>query len=220
MATSLGVSRTVVVSCLRDMGLRPRTGREANLIRMAALTPGERRALARAANEKVRNTGRQEEVRHRAAVTRQRNRSHVGRFEPEVAEHLEAHGLELVPQYAWRRYNLDFFIPARRVAVEIHCSGLRPVFINTAAQKTMELLCAGISLAECWIQTSRSETASPTMLEQLVAFIDVARPLPSGLGEYRVIRGRGDVDPISQSYLDDMADVAVRYRRLQSGGVE
>ena len=48
--------------------------------------------------------------------------------------------------------------------------------------------------------------------------LESVRTLPTGLGQYRVIRGRGDLDPISQQYLDELADVAIRYRSLQPKG--
>ena len=38
------------------------------------------------------------------------------------------------------------------------------------------------------------------------------------LGEYRVIRGNGeDVTAVSQIYIDEFADIAIRYGSLKSG---
>ena len=172
--------------------------------------------MAHAANNAVRKNGFSHDREVKLARLRQDRQTHVGKFEREIAKYLESQGIVTIPQFAWDRYNFDLFIPTNRIAVEIRFSKDRPVI--KLAVKTMELLCAGFHVVELWISETRKETASPEMLNQLISFINVARPLPSGLGQYRVIRGSGEIDTISQTYLDKFADIAIRYRSLQTSG--
>ena len=217
IAERLGIERPVVYSCMNDLGLRRRTASEANRIRMSRMTPKERQELAANAHAATRNFVRNERTRIRIAEGIQRSRKHIGAFEAEVGEYLTSQGVEVVSQMAWDGYNLDFFIPARRTAVEVYTSAYRPASISNTAKKTMKLLSAGVSVIDLWINRKTGEIASTAMLDELIACINVACPLPSGRGQYRVIRGQGDYDPISERYLDDLADVAVRYRSLDPG---
>ena len=218
IAAKIGRSRMVVQNCLRDLGLPCRSRSTAMYLRMSGATPDYRKALARAANAAARNSPRTTEQRHRAALTAQRSLSRVGKYEEEIGKYLAAERFEIIPQFAWRRYNFDFYILNLRCAVEVITQGIRPVLIGKNAMKTMEVLSAGISVAEIWIQHGRGERPTPAMYDQLVAFLNIARPLPSGLGQYRVIRGDGSLDPRSQTDLNDLADIAIRYRSLQTGG--
>lgn len=215
IAQELGVDRTIIYSCMNDLRLRKRSASEANRIRMARMTADERRELAASAHATVRNSWNTA-TRINHAKRAQELGLRVGAFESEVGEYLQSQGIEVVPQMAWKGYNVDFFVRDGRVAVEVYTSSYRPVGISKTARKTMQLLSAGISVVDLWINRRLGETASPAMLEQLVAFINIAGPLPTGIGQYRVIRGRGEIDPVSQIYLDEWATIAIRYARMKA----
>ena len=220
MAQELCEPRTTINLCLDELRLPARSGSEANLIRMAAMSFEEKKRLAAAANRKARNSGRSRDKMALAAKRRQNapKATHIGAFESEIGEELAARGIVTIPQFAIDIYNIDLFVPSRMVAVEVYTSSYRPAQISHSAKKTMKLLCDGISVANIWINRQRNERPTPAMYDQLVAFINEARRLPTGLGQYRVIRGRGDLDPLSQLYLDELADVAIRYRALKADG--
>ena len=220
MAARINKNRTFVVRCLHEIGVTPRSGSEANYLRMARLSATERRKLARNANAASRNEGKHRESLRATAKRRQERHAaiKIGEFEAEIGEHLASQGIEAIPQYAFDVNNIDFFIPSRRVAVEVYTSTQRPAQVSKAAKKTMQILCAGISLCDVWIRRAHGERPTPLMYENLIAFIQEARPLPSGLGAHRVIRGYGDIDPISESYLDELTDIAICYRALKADG--
>ena len=99
MANEMSVSRSTIYTCLAELGLKPRSGSEAMYIRMANLSFEGRQKLARAANQKARNSGRQRESSIKAAKVRQTrsNIANIGKFEQEICEHLIACGIELIP---------------------------------------------------------------------------------------------------------------------------
>ena len=148
MSKTLGINRRVVSSCLGDLGLKPRTGSEANRIRLGRMTELERRQLASAANNKARNSGRQREAVIEMAKRRQESPQsiHIGKFEPEIILHLENNGIKVIPQFAFDIYNLDIFIPDRKTAVEVYTTTCRPVQRSHAAKKAMQILSSGICL--------------------------------------------------------------------------
>ena len=220
MSDALGMTRRTIGVCLHELGLKPRTASEANVLRMARLSHRERRRLAAAANEKARTHAYAFKSSRYRAIQRQAGTSgvKVGKYERDIGEMLADAGIEAIPQWAIHVYNVDFFIPASRIAVEVYVSTARPVLSANTARKTMDLLCRGYCVLAVWFKSGGCGPVRETR-EQLVTQLNSLRPLPSGLGQYRVVRGYGDVDPVSPAYLDKFADVAVRYRSLQARGV-
>jgi very-short-patch-repair endonuclease len=121
MARRHGVSRSVVHRGLLDLGLQPRTQREAQLLRQAAMTPDERKAQATAAHAALRGSKRAPDSIEAMLRSAQGTcRSDNERF---VLELLRSHGVEAVPHFVLRvgdeSCTLDLAIVDRRLGIEV-----------------------------------------------------------------------------------------------------
>ena len=168
MAKRIGRDRVFVTYCLNDLGLTPRSGSEANIIRMKNTSFEERQKITLAANKAARTVPRTIEQRTQRAKLNQRIKPRVGKFEVEVMEYLLSHGFETIPQYAWRQYNIDLFVPSCGVAIEVYYSSARPGSFPSGWKKIMELLSEQVHV--CCLHIPKFPE-SP-MYDQLITFLN------------------------------------------------
>ena len=216
MSKVYGASRRVINSCLDDLGLERPTVSATNRSRFQAMTDEQRKEVTATARKIMRSSARAQYSMELKAKRDQASLRYVGKFEREMAERLDGRELEVIPQYAWGRYNFDLFVNG--VAVEIHSGAARPFYNSSNFQKTIEAVCAGISIMYIWMRPVRSVT--DIAVENVIAFIDESSRNPPTLGQHRVVRSNGEVDQISSEYLDDFALVAARYHALKSGDID
>jgi len=217
MAPLLGVSRPIVASRLRELGLPVRSRSDANRLRMQRLSAQERRDLTLAANNAIRASRRppaapRARTRDSEAVARRRAkavaRTRAARLsvrspdEVELARHLRDLGVDFTPQQVFGTYNID--IAVGNVAVEVHSAATDPRRRSSLAQRSMNLLDAGWSVVHVWRAFGRNDA------EHLVALIDRLRGLPTGRSEYWMIRSDGELCAVSRDQLAEFARVPRR----------
>lgn len=206
MATDLETSRPTIMRRLRELGLDPRSGSEANYIRMARLTQAERRDLAAAANASRRkpevNFGSRQANRMVAAINSAKSRTRtVGKGEAEMLDLLLGRGLTVECQLPVYGYNLDLAVAP--VAVEVWWAKSYPFRHGRTARRTIDLADLGWSTIFVWLcwQLPTDDSA-----DAVVAFIDEMRRNPPAVRQqYRVIRSDGDFVSGGAADLDNLA---------------
>src|SRR5262245_59895876 len=188
MANELGVSRPVIVRRLTELDLPVRSGSEANLLRAGRMSAAERRANTAAANEARRTSGGREPrgVRTftRRGVHTRPDEEGIARLRPDWPR-----------QVAVGPYNLDF--RCGPVAVEVHGAATDPSRRPELQRRTMHLLDAGWSVVYLWRDGPGRE--------DVIAWAEAtSRNVPEG-GEYRVVRGDGEVVASGRGDLDELS---------------
>lgn len=210
IAERVGVTRRTIDKRLRARGVEPRTAGEQQLIRYARTTPEERRAIAAHAFEAKRGRPNSPEALERAARTREAGGQSVSRGEAMMADWLHERGMLVRPQVAIGKYNADLGVEP--VAVEIfggnwHGSGRHA---RRFPARCHDVLHRGWSLVIVWDQTRcpmRVEAA-----DKVVAFYEAIRRNPPAVGEYRVLRGDGELLSAGRGELNDGALVPSQCR--------
>jgi very-short-patch-repair endonuclease len=186
-ARAHGYDRATIRRVLLEHSVAPRGRHEASLLRMSRLTPEERSALAAAAHEAVRGRVQPDAERRKRALAGevgQTNRSEAERiFERWLVER----GLRPTPQKAIGRYNADLAVES--VAVEILGGGWHGQKARHGA-RTKYILDAGWHVVFVWVDGFKWPLL-PEAADYVAAFAEEARRNPSGVREYRVIRGGG-----------------------------
>lgn len=190
IAESLGVSRPVVRRRLLDAGITPRNGSESMRIRMARMSPDDRKRITTHA-------------RSTCTQRRQETLSVVGWGEDTVRGWLRDRGYEAIPQLAMGPYNIDLAI--HPVAVEVWNSPSNPLRLRRSHEKAEYLRERGWSLVWVWITKNR--VFDDRVADEIVAIIERARLDPSASCEHRVIRGSGEAAPIGKYDSDNVAVV-------------
>jgi very-short-patch-repair endonuclease len=123
------------------------------------------------------------------AITTRKAHFSMGRGENEVCALLEARGYKPLQQAIIDRYNIDLLLPA--VVVEVHWQTGHP-FYRAHDRKRLEYLTnSGWNVIYIWVTPPHPLT--DTAADYIVAFQKQTRGNPSGIGEYRVIRGTGEL---------------------------
>lgn len=191
LAEEYGVARHVIDRCLREAGMPTRGMSEAQHLRYVGTTREERRAITAAANAALRGIPQPEEHRAKIALTRQARPPAMSIHEGQLAGWLAERNVTYTREKAVGRYNLDFAIET--VAVEVlggewHNSRVKTVIHG---RRTPYILDQGWAIAFVWATPSHPMTE--TVTEKVVAYVDEVRRNPSLIGEYRVIRGDGQL---------------------------
>jgi hypothetical protein len=193
MARELGVQRRTIDIYLRRLGPEARSASEANRLRMARMTPEERRADAAAAHAARRTGG----SRERDTFTPgQIEKARVAERDLSYAQPDESLVAALYPQFrrqvAVGPYNLDFLVG--NVAVEVHSSNTHPLYHPNLAHRTEQLLGAGFHVGYLWPYGERG-------CHDLIAWAQqVSLDVPLG-GQYRVVRGHGEVASVDEAQM-------------------
>lgn len=190
LASDFGVSRPTIIRRLRRAEVPVRSQSEAGFLRYRN-RPGEGKRVTAAAHEAVR--GKQQTIEHRRkyARARQANPPAMSVHEAMFAAWLDERNIPYVREMAVDKYNLDFAIAP--VAVEIlggEWHGTR----KKAAQhrsRTPEILNSGWALLLIWATPTCPLT--PAAADYAISHLEAVRADPSLIGEYRVIRGDGQL---------------------------
>lgn len=194
----LKMSRPAVRRNLKVHGIHPRSHSEAGRIRMSRLTTEERQALSAAAHEAVRGRTRSWEERCKLAASREADPSTSPQSpgEEKLAQWLQERGIAYTPQKAIGAYNLDFAM--KPVAVEI-LGGTWHAGKRIHRERTPYILDRGWLLIFVWDCAGSYLTSEAA--DYIVATLEEARRDPSLIGEYRVIRGNGEL--LSRGRVND-----------------
>lgn len=208
MSRDLGVSRPTIMRRLEAMGIAPRSGTEANLIRMASLTNQERRDLAASANANRRTRDVVAAVPTRSAhgqaralpAAHARSRK-VGKGEAELLDLLVCRGLPVATQFPLYGYNLDLAVPP--VAVEVWWGHSYPFRVPKLLRRTVDLAHLGWSTVFMWCS---ERPIQPDAADAVVAFVEEAGRRPASVGpQYRVIRSDGELVATGKAEYDNIA---------------
>lgn len=216
MAEHFGVSRRPVQERLKEMGFELRSGSEANSIRMAKLSPKERKALVKEANQAARGRVRSEAELIKAAQSRFERFRADGAFDSpyqrDLAEALTQSGIEFTLELPVGPYNLDIAITGCAVAVELHGGGWHRYGTHWKSRpKRMEyLLSRGWLVIEVW-QCDSSEAVgkweAPALADKVITLSELYRRDPAACGQHWMLRGNGHLTTGLRSEGHDVASI-------------
>lgn len=220
LASSFGVSRSVISRRLTADGVTLRGNADANRLLAHSRSPEENRRLMLAAQSAVRGSTRSLTSDLRGARSRETSQAwlanHTSEQERQMAEWLRQRDLTVIPQKAIGPYNVD--VAAGPVAVEIFGGGWHAYGAHRrrTAKRFGYILDQGWHLMIVWSHNHRWPLDSRAA-DEVVTFAEVARRDPSGRGEYRVIWGDGQITAAAGPDLDDLAVKPARGRGEGAG---
>lgn len=216
IAQSYGVSDDRIKGILGRAGVPWRGMSEARRVMWANRSPEER--LVALANAHAATEGRMGEFARRAkgvkkssdyledrAATRHRTGSEIGYGEEIMRCWLLERGLVFEPQVPVDKYNLDLALAP--VAVEIHVTPQSPLYrTGRGALDRIEYLTnRGWHVIYVWV--TKAHFLSPQAADDVIAFYERAKADPSTVGEYRVIRGSGELVAVGRGDLDGVTRI-------------
>jgi len=212
-AKALNLSRACVYTIMEEIGIQPFDVSEGNRRAAAMQTEAARLARASAAHEAIRQIGRNKITQGDHALRKHVSGDYIGMGEAKLAEQLIAKGLKPIPQAAIEGYNIDLLCD--HLAVEVHNYSDRATNRTQIVTRAVKLMCSGISVL--YVKTGpQFPVITDAAVNQVVAFHDITSRNPSGIGQYRMVRGDGQVDWSSERQLDHLASVMATYAALKS----
>lgn len=184
---------------LLDAGVL-RTPLEARRLVIQRWTPERRATFQEASSRALRNYVHGEEWAIATARGRERTLNRIGFGEWQLATWLRQYGLTFVLQQAVGHYNVDIGILP--IAVELFMTAANPLGRIKMRQKVEYLLNRGIHVL--FIMSSPRHFLRAEVAEHVVAFLEEAQCDPSPVGQYRMIRGCGELMATSSRDLDNV----------------
>lgn len=203
LSRAFGIDRNGIRRRLTDAGVAPRDCSAAMFVRMARSTPDERRQWAQASHDAIRGTKFSDARLANKALGIERIGHVTSKLELTMTEWLRDRGVDrIVPQKAIGPYNAD--IGAAPVAVEIyggnwHGSGHHA---ERSPKRFRYILNQGWAVIVVWV--NRNYPLDGRAANYVAAYIEEARGDPSLVGEYRVIRGDGQLVAQGRDDLDKL----------------
>jgi len=203
-----GIARTAIRARLLKAGIVIRTASEANVIRMARLSPDERQLLTANAHAAVTGSAKGEQACCQAALTRERKQLGISPAEIHLANILRGRGLSVSPQKAVGRFNVDIALDASRIAVEIfgghwHATGRHAARHN---RRVEYILNRGWRLLIIWV--TPDYPLSLAAINYIVSLTQEPGGDESARGEHHVIRGDGEPCAIGQRNFDNYSRIS------------
>ncbi len=191
LAKNLNVSRSVISRILFEGGVTRRTASESMYLRMSQTSPEERIRLTDAAHAAVRGVPQSEEQVAKVALTRETKHVNVSALEKQLAAMLA--GIDITPQKAVGRYNVDLALTESRIAVEVfggnwHASGDHA---GRFRKRCDYLINAGWLPVIMWVSSKHPITE--WAVNYIIALHQIRRSDESFGGQEHVIRGTGEV---------------------------
>lgn len=123
VAKKFGVSNSYVRDLLKKNGIKLRGHAVTNKVSAARRTPEENRQITAKASES--NRGSEHTLMHRSrlALSRQMNPTIDPVYEKPIVELCKTLGLEIIPQKAFNRFNVDLYFIKKNVVLEIFGGG-------------------------------------------------------------------------------------------------
>lgn len=208
LAAAFNVSTMPIERILTEHKIQRRTRSAANVVRLARLTPEERRRNAAAAHAAKRGRPNTLEALERAAMTRQvKMTGRMSSTETVLAGMLRERGIDSIPQVAIGPYNCD--IGAAPVAVEVfggkwHWHGAH---IARSPQRIRHILDAGWHMLAVRIAPVGDPLTASTA-DYIAAYIKQASSDPAAIRQYRVVRSNGDLIAAGSAQDDDFSIVS------------
>lgn len=197
LAKWFGVSRNVIRRRILQAGIQPRTGSQANVIRMAKMTVSERKALTIASHQATRGIPKSIESKIKRSRTVESQGLHISFIEHALASMLRGKGIHnFVLQKAIGIYNVDLAIEEPRLAVEVfggnwHTSQYH---ISLHNRRIPYILNEGWSMLIIWVNATRYPL-SIAAADYIITYLQELSFNKSCGRQYRVIRGNGQPMP-------------------------
>jgi len=123
IAKKMGVSNTKIRGVLKRHGVKLRSHNITNKVSAQRRTPEQNRAITQKATEK--NIGANHSSLHRArlALSRQKKPTIDPVYELPMVELCKKLGVDVIPQKAFYKYNVDLYLPGNNVVIEIFGGG-------------------------------------------------------------------------------------------------
>jgi very-short-patch-repair endonuclease len=210
LADAFGVSRSVIARRLALAGVSRRDPTQANRLMMSVRTPDENRRNVAAANAACRGRTHSVEEKMLRAQRRQERRTHTSSDELTLAAMLQKRGVDVIHQQAVGIYNID--LGAYPVAVEVYGGHWHSSadHASRAPERFRYLLDSGWAVVIVWID-SRRYPLSVAAADYIAAFAQETCRNPALQGQYRVIRGDGEVVASDRFNVED-------FSRIPAGG--
>lgn len=213
IAKAINLSRSAVNTILEEIGIPKPDVSEGNRRSAAMATDAQRAARAAAAHDAIRKIGRHKPTQAGHSFRKEASLEYVGAGEIDLAEKLVAKGLHPIPQAAVEGYNIDLLCD--HLAVEVHNYTNRPSDKTRNVTRIVKLLSRGISVI--YVKTGRDfPVIGDAAVNQIIAFYDATSRDPSAIGQYRVVRGDGQIDWTAERDLDEITKVITAYSALKA----
>lgn len=123
IAKKFGVSNGYVRNLLESQGIKLRGHSVTNKISAKKRTPEENHAITKAASRA--NRGSTHTLRHRSklALSRQKNPTIDPVYEQPLVDLCKKRGIEIIPQKAFNKFNVDLYLVKENVVIEIFGGG-------------------------------------------------------------------------------------------------
>lgn len=123
IAKKFGVSNAYVRGLLKKSDIKLRGHKTTNKVSAQKRTPEENRAITRAAARA--NRGSTHTLRHRSklALSRQKNPTIDPVYEQPLVDLCRKKGIDIVPQKAFNKFNVDLYLVKENVVIEIFGGG-------------------------------------------------------------------------------------------------
>jgi len=188
LASSFGVSRSVIARILRESNILRHSSSEANTFRFQRMTSEQRKEIIKNAHNAIRGKPASHERMCKAAITREISGFTRSETEIMLSNWLSQRGIVTIPQKAVDKYNIDLAIDSI-LGIEIlggswHQS--KPKHI----ERTRYILNAGWNMLFIWVY-NRSQFQPTIVTNYIITYLDKLSRNPSTACQYRVIRGDG-----------------------------
>lgn len=189
LTTRYGVSGDALRRILTRAGIDIRTRAEAQVLRAAAEDPEAKAARYRLSSASLQGRVMSQESLAARALSNQDTQRLVGRHERDIGDLLRTVGLQVRPQLAVGRYNLDLAV-GEHLALEVHTSRHSPNMVNRAAtpkRRVHDLTEQGWRLLYLWCP----DGINPEDCDQVITLAEVLSPLPPTVAQQLVVRCHG-----------------------------
>ncbi len=152
IAKKFGVSNNYVRTLLEKSGIKLRGHDVTNKVSAQRRTPEENRAIT--SNAARRNLGSTHNLLHRSrlAITREKNPTIDPVYEQPLVDLCKKRGIQVIPQKAFSKFNVDLYLPKENVVIEIFGGNFhnKPDAVKLFSNKFKYLSSKNIPLLIVW----------------------------------------------------------------------
>lgn len=191
IAKKFGVSNSYVRSVLAKSGIKVRGHNITNKLSAARRTPEENRQITAAASESNRGSAHTATHRTKLAISREKNPKIDPVYEKPLIDYIKKKKIEVIPQKAFYKFNVDLYLVQKNVVIEIFGGGYHN--IKGAAQQFQNkfnyLSKNNIPVLVVW---SHKDTFSPEKILEVALNVKDKLTIINGNGTY-TNRGLSDI---------------------------
>jgi hypothetical protein len=188
---SYNVGSVSITFQLKKLGIPIRNNRDAALWRIMHEGPNAYMRGMRAAHRKI--DGRAQPWVQGLARARTREIKQIGIRESEqrLAGYLRELGYEVTHQKAIDIYNIDLWLPESEIAVEVYLSGRAQLDSPLNSRRLIDLAYRGVTIV--YVLATKTRNIDARAAQYIATFSQLTQRNPTLRGEYRVIRGTGQL---------------------------